>query len=252
MSDLLKAVSTGFTAFTATNLDDILILLLFFSQISATFRRRHIVAGQYLGFTALVLASLPGFFGSMLLPRPWIGMLGIVPIAIGVSRLLTPDSDDEEDTEVPLTSQQSWLTSILSPQTYSVAAVTFANGGDNIGIYVPLFASSSWQHLTIILMVFFALVGVWCYTAYRLMQVPAIAQSLTYYGNQLVPFVLIGLGILILIDSHTLENRGLAVLTLLITGLFVLNLFRNAVRSPDMAVSEIVISDIAVSDVNEH
>jgi len=32
--------------------------------------------------------------------------------------------------------------SLLSPQTYKVAAVTFANGGDNIGIYVPLFASS--------------------------------------------------------------------------------------------------------------
>ncbi len=34
------------------------------------------------------------------------------------------------------------LASVLNPQTYKVAAVTVANGGDNIGIYVPLFASS--------------------------------------------------------------------------------------------------------------
>lgn len=60
--------------------------------------------------------------------------------------------------------------------------------------------------------------------AYRLRQLPAIAQSLTQYGNQLVPYVLIGLGILILIDSHTLENRGLALLTLLLSGLCTLHL----------------------------
>lgn len=96
MNELVIAISTGITAFTATNLDDILILLLFFSQVNAAFRRRHIVAGQYLGFTALVLASLPGFFGSLIFPPDWIGMLGLLPIAIGLSRLLNPDTDDGE------------------------------------------------------------------------------------------------------------------------------------------------------------
>lgn len=231
MNELLKAISTGFTAFTATNLDDILILLLFFSQVNSVFRRRHIVAGQYLGFAALVAVSLPGFFSSMVLPRPWIGMLGIVPIVIGLSRLINSVQDEEEETETPQTAERSWYTSFLSPQAYSVAAITFANGGDNIGIYVPLFASSNGLTLSVILVVFLVLVGVWCFAAYRLMQVPAIAKSLTDYGNQLVPFVLIGLGMLILIDSHTLENRGLAVLTLLISGLFGLHLFRSATRA---------------------
>jgi cadmium resistance transport/sequestration family protein len=242
LTELLKAISTGFTAFTATNLDDVLILLLFFSQVNAVFQKRHIVTGQYLGFAALVAISLPGFLGSMLLPRPWIGMLGMVPIIIGISRLITPDQEDDEPDESPSQVHPSWWSSVLSPQSYSVAAVTFANGGDNIGIYVPLFASSNGQSLIVILSVFFALVGVWCYTAYRLVQLPAIAASLTRYGNQLVPFVLIGLGILILIDSHTLENRGLAVLTLVLSGLFTLHLFRNATRSqaelPDLIIPD--------------
>ncbi|MBD1909893.1 MULTISPECIES: cadmium resistance transporter [unclassified Leptolyngbya] len=238
MPDLLKAISTGFTAFTATNLDDILILLLFFSQVNSLFRRRHIVAGQYLGFAALVAISLPGFFGSMLLPRPWIGMLGIVPIAIGASRLICADVEEDEEDIFP-TTQNSWMGSLLSPQSYSVAAVTFANGGDNIGIYVPLFASSQGASLMVILAVFFTLVGVWCFTAYRLTQVPAIAESLTYYGNQLVPFVLIGLGILILLDSHTLENRGLAVLTLVISGFCILHLFRSAGRTLALSVPKV-------------
>lgn len=227
MNTLTNAISVGFTAFTATNLDDIVILLLFFSQVNAIFRRRHIVAGQYLGFGALVLASIPGFFSSMLFPRPWIGLLGILPIAIGLSRLLSQDKEETAvDPAVPA-SKGPWFTSVLSPQAYSVAAVTFANGGDNVGIYMPLFASSTWESLAAILAVFFSLVGVWCYAAYQLTRLPVITEMLTRYGSHLVPFVLIGLGILILVDSHTLENRGLATLTLAISGLVLLMLLKQ-------------------------
>ena len=215
MNELLTAISTGMTAFTATNLDDILILLLFFSQVNAVFRRRHIVFGQYLGFTALVLASLPGFFGRLIFPPDWIGMLGLLPIAIGLSRLLNPETDDSEAEAELEQSENSFFSSFLSPQTYSVAAVTVANGGDNIGIYVPLFASNTLESLAVILAVFFAMVGVWCYAAYRLIQMRAIADTLTRYGNQLVPFVLIGLGIAILVKSGTLASPTLSIISLL-------------------------------------
>lgn len=227
MNSLLTSIPTAITAFTATNLDDVLILLLFFSQVGTTFAKRHIVIGQYLGFAALVGASLSGYFGGLLMPRDWIGMLGILPIAIGLNRLFIPETEEEEVSENQPEKSSSWFSNLLSPQVYSVAAVTFANGGDNVGIYVPLFAASTWESLLVILGVFFSMVGVWCYTAYRLIQVPAIADSLSRYGNYLVPFVLIGLGILIMIDSHTLENRGLVVLTLLIGGSVILNLGRN-------------------------
>ncbi|UBF30418.1 cadmium resistance transporter (plasmid) [Kovacikia minuta CCNUW1] len=234
MSNLITAFSAGITAFVATNLDDILILLLFFSQINTLFRRRHIIAGQYLGFAGLVVACLPGFFGSALFPRPWIGLLGLVPIAIGLNRFL----NQEEDTPVELQeinwAERPWYANFLSPQAYGVAAVTFANGGDNIGIYIPLFANSAWEELLVILGVFFSLVGIWCYTAFQLTRLPVIADVLTRYGNQLVPFVLIGLGMLILIDSRTLENRGLATLALVIGGLVLLMLFRNAERTAIM------------------
>ncbi|MGH2415773.1 MAG: cadmium resistance transporter, partial [Microcystaceae cyanobacterium] len=169
MNGLVTAIPAGITAFMATNLDDIVILLLFFSQVDELFRRRHIVAGQYLGFMALVLASLPGFFGGLLFPQPWIGMLGLLPIAIGMSRLFNPDTDESEVTAEAKVepSKYSFLSSFLSPQTYSVAAVTLANGGDNVSIYVPLFASSSWESLLVILGEFLLLVGIWCYAAYQ-------------------------------------------------------------------------------------
>ncbi len=212
MNWLVTAIITGITSFAATNIDDIVILMLFYAQVNVTFRKRHIVAGQYLGFTALIIASLPGFFGGLIVPRVWIGLLGLLPIAIGIRELVNRQDDAEAEVQTITTDfEQSSssktagaiLASVLNPQTVRVAAVTVANGGDNIGIYVPLFASSNLPSLGVILSVFFLLVGVWCYVAYRLTSLPAVANVLTRYGRALVPFVLIGLGIFILLESGT-------------------------------------------------
>jgi cadmium resistance transport/sequestration family protein len=206
MSWWIRTAIAASTAFVATNIDDIVILMLFFSQTNSSFRRRHIVVGQYLGFLALIIASLPGFFGGLILPKPWIGLLGILPIAIGISYLINKEDDEEvqtvsdSDTRVA----QNLLVAI-APQTYKVAAVTFANGGDNIGIYVPLFASSNLANLAVILLTFSILIAVWCYVAYSLTRHRAIAQILTKYGKRIVPFVLIGLGIFILLESGTYQ-----------------------------------------------
>jgi cadmium resistance transport/sequestration family protein len=211
--ELIAATIAGATAFVATNIDDIAILMLFFAKVNSHFRPRHIVAGQYLGFTGLILASLPGFFGGAIVPRPWLGWLGLVPIAIGIHHLFNRETDEPTIQTVShartnSTSDRSWrsrLTSVMSPQTYQVAAVTFANGGDNIGIYVPLFARSNLLSLGIILGVFAIGIAFWCFLAQQLTRQPLVAKTLTDYGYQIVPFVLISLGIFIFIDSGTYE-----------------------------------------------
>ena len=230
MDELVTAVPTGLVAFTATNIDDVVMLTLFFSQVNAVFRNRHVVVGQYLGFGALVVASLPGFFGGLIVPRAWIGMLGAIPIAFGISRLL---SQDANESEVEVTQSGSTWLNFLSPQAFNVAAVTVANGSDNISIYAPLFASSSLETLLVILSTFFLMVGVWCVVAYKLTRMGAIADSLTRYGNYLAPFVLIGLGVLILVDSHVLESPGLTTIALVAGCFCLLTLFRNE-RSPEV------------------
>jgi cadmium resistance protein CadD (predicted permease) len=87
------------------------------------------------------------------------------------------------------------------PQTYHVAAVTVANGGDNIGIYIPLFANSSAIELIVILVIFLVMLGLWCWLAFYLARHPAVAPPLTRYGSILVPYILIGLGLFILIEN---------------------------------------------------
>ncbi|CAD5967684.1 Cadmium resistance transporter [Planktothrix tepida] len=215
MNEFITAISTGTAAFAATNIDDIFILTLFFSQVNALFRRRQIVIGQYLGFTLLLLASLPGFFGSLLIPPDWIRGLGLVPVILGIYYLLKSQEDEDDDSptiETSLTSDNpSFWQNWLSPQTYGVAAVTVANGSDNIGIYVPLFASSSWETLLTILCTFFSLVGVWCYVAYKLTHFPTIAKVLTGYGNTFVPCVLIGLGVFIVKENLLLALLALGI-----------------------------------------
>ncbi|WP_315791182.1 cadmium resistance transporter [Fischerella sp. JS2] len=211
MSQIIATITKAIIAFAATNIDDIIILLLFFSQLDPHFRRRHVFIGQYLGFAAIVLASLPGFFGGLVVSRVWIGLLGILLIAIGIKQLLNKETENTEVQNVntnfePSTTSKpilNFILSILSPQTYKVAAVTFANGGDNIGIYIPLFAGNNFASLIVILIVFFVMVGVWCAVAFLLSRQARIAYILSRYGKKTVPFVLIGLGLYIMYERGT-------------------------------------------------
>lgn len=202
MNWVVEAMLTGITAFVATNVDDIVILTLLFARVDQILRRRHIVLGQYLGFCGLILASLPGFLGGLVLPKAWLGWLGLLPIAIGLHQLLHTETNEESFQTVSVSQPRS-RASLFSPQTYQVAAITIANGGDNIGIYVPLFANSSPAELGIILSVFLILIGVWCILGYQFAQHPFISHTLTRYGHRLVPFVLIALGVFIIVESRS-------------------------------------------------
>lgn len=202
------ALATGALTFVATNIDDIFILTLFFSQVNKRLHGWHIVAGQYLGFTALVLISLLGFVGGLIIPRAWIGLLGLVPILLGIRQWLGGGEDDEqesaEEEEVgALAKAGSWKA------IAGVAAVTFANGGDNIGIYTPLFASINLPQLIVILSLFYMLLAALCYAGYLITRHRLVARTLARYGHWIVPFVLVALGIYIIIENGTLALFGL-------------------------------------------
>ena len=233
MQELIQAMITGITAFAATNIDDILILVLLFAQTSPPInsqinsptnspqtnenplvRPQHIVAGQYLGFGVLVLASLPGFVGGFMVPRPWLGWLGLVPIAIGINQLLQnsdPENNGQDVQTVTKQSQKQVLSRFINPQIYQVAAITVGNGGDNISIYVPLFANSNLSQLLVILVVFLVMIAIWCGIAYSLTRHPLILKALARYGNTIVPLVLIALGIYIFIESETYKLLGIKI-----------------------------------------
>ena len=212
MSWLISTLIIGISVAFATTFDDNLYLTAFFGKVNRSFRPKHIIIGEFLGFTTLVCASLPGFFGGLLIPSTWIGLLGLLPIAIGISNFMSREEEGEtvQAVSVDLTSpvkcerhKKSLLATIRDPQTYRVSAVTVANGGNNIGIYVPLFASSNLPSLGVILCVCYFTVGVWCLLSYNLTRNPLMAPVLTRYGRKIFPFVLIYLGLSILIKSES-------------------------------------------------
>jgi cadmium resistance transport/sequestration family protein len=189
MQSVMASIAPPLFSFIVTNIDDLFILMLFFSQTGQGFKKRHVVIGQYLGFGALVLVSLFGYAGSLFLPRQAIALLGIFPIAIGVKALL-----DRSDDETPELAFRSSL---------AVSAVTFANGGDNIGIYIPFFANYQPQQLAIVILIFLLMVAVWCFVALVLIRQRAIANLLQNYGGAIVPFVFIALGVYIVWENLT-------------------------------------------------
>jgi cadmium resistance protein CadD (predicted permease) len=196
MIDIISLISIGVAAFAATNIDDIFVLMLFFSSL--TFPVRQVVLGQYIGIGLLVSISALASFISLVIPTYIIGLLGIAPIVIGVKKLVTLRKKDESNSKSKETAQDKKNNLGFA----AVAAVTFSNGGDNIGVYAPLFAKyNTASQITTLVTIFMAMTAVWCMAAYYLVNHPLVASRIRRIGHIALPFVLIGLGTYILIES---------------------------------------------------
>ena len=161
MIDILGLVVIGIAAFAATNIDDIFVLMMFFSSL--TFPVRQVILGQYLGIGLLVAISVLGSLITLVVPTYIIGLLGIVPIAIGIKNLLELKNKYKSPPRQIVTDKKS--KSYLS--FLAVAAVTCSNGGDNIGVYTPLFSKyNAVSQITALAAVFMVMTAVWCIAAY--------------------------------------------------------------------------------------
>jgi len=186
----LAGQATGM--FAVTNVDDLVLLALFFGRAAGDRgAAARVVAGQYLGFAAILGASIVGALGVGLLPVAVIPYFGLLPLLLGVRAgwLAWRDRGDAED-EAP-----------AAVGVLAVAAVTFANGGDNIGVYVPVFATAGTGGLIVFAVVFLALVAVWCAAGRFLATRPTIARALSRWGHIVLPVVLVGIGVLILVGQ---------------------------------------------------
>lgn len=192
----MEFIVTSVLAFVSTNLDDLFILTLFFGN--RKFREREIVTGQLLGITTLILISLAGSLLGLLVNKAYIGLLGLFPLYLGIRSAWTL-LKKEPATGAP---QQKDETKSKS-NALTVAGVTIANGGDNIGIYIPLFAALSWPGKVSMIAVFMMMTLLWCLAAKYFTQHPRIALLADRYGHRVNPVVLIALGLFILHESGT-------------------------------------------------
>ncbi|WP_429223983.1 cadmium resistance transporter [Methanobacterium oryzae] len=179
-------------AFVATNIDDLFVLMIFFAN--KDYKNNQIVIGQYLGVSFLILISLLGYFFKFIVPMSVIGLLGIFPIIIGLKSLIDLKNRDKED-EIGenLKSKGSSI--------FTVTFVSFINGGDNIGVYTPLFATLDIYQLFVMVVVFMTMIGIWCLISQYLTNHRVIGDKIKKYGHLIFPFVLIALGIYIILSN---------------------------------------------------
>ncbi|MDC3956889.1 cadmium resistance transporter [Polyangium jinanense] len=189
MGEVFSALPVGIVVFASTNVDDLLLLSAFFSDPS--FKPRHVVAGQLLGIAVLVAASAACALFAFVVPEGWIGLLGVVPLGLGL-RGLWALRQGEEEGDAPEVEPGAGM---HSSKVLAVAGVTVANGGDNLGVYIPLFSSAP-KLVPLYAAVFVVMTGVWCAIGYHLVHNELLGRRIRRWGRLALPFVLVALGLL--------------------------------------------------------
>ena len=185
--------------FVGTNVDDIIVLTVLFLSSRAVGRPRpgQIWAGQYAGVAILVLASVLAALGLTIVPDDWVGLLGLIPIGLGVIGLVAAirnHDDDEADTPAVATG------------VVSVAGLTIANGADNISVYTPVFRTIGPGPSAVTMIVFAIGIALWCLAGSWLGSHKKIVQSVERNGEWLIPVVFIAIGVLVVVESGLLAK----------------------------------------------
>lgn len=191
---VIETILTSVASFAATNMDDIFIDTILFAQAEKKRDVRAIVMGKYVGIGFLVIVSFLGAYFLKAVPQIYIRLLGVIPIFIGIRQWFDAQKDDGGEETVDSGRRSCGMTA-------SVALITIANGADNIGVYIPLFASFSAGQMMILCAVFAFMIALWCVWAKRISDLPLLNKFLVRYKHILVPIVLVLLGIYILMQK---------------------------------------------------
>jgi cadmium resistance protein CadD (predicted permease) len=185
-------VGNAAAVFAATNLDDLLILVILLAEAETSGRSRwRVVAGQYLGFIAILAVALLGAVGAGFLPARYHPWLGLLPIALGL--------------------RAGWLllrrrgptgpaVGVL-PGVPSIALLTLASGGDNVGAYVPVLSGDGAAETAAYVAVFLACLGLWCLLGMALTAHHTVRAGLARWADVVLPVVLLGIGVTILLSG---------------------------------------------------
>lgn len=168
-------------AFLSTNIDDFFLLTFLFSAENV--RKSNIYAGHFLGIMFLGIVSYLGAYGLTALFEKYIFLLGILPITLGIKAIFDKDDDDNI---------------IIGSSILSIMLLTVSSGGDNIGVYIPVFSRMDVSHFILPLVIFGVMSMMWCFIAQKLSALPALRWFIEKYKRVLVPVIFILLGIFII------------------------------------------------------
>ncbi|HHJ8336581.1 TPA: CadD family cadmium resistance transporter, partial [Streptococcus pyogenes] len=191
---------TSIILYSGTAVDLLIILMLFFAKRKSRKDIINIYLGQFLGSVSLILLSLLFAFVLDYIPsKEILGLLGLIPIFLGLKVLLLGDSDGEAIAKEGLRKDNKNL-------IFLVAMITFAScGADNIGVFVPYFTTLNLANLIVALLTFLVMIYLLVFSAQKLAQVPSVGEILEKYSRWFIAVVYLGLGIYILIENNSFD-----------------------------------------------
>ena len=197
---MIQNVVTSIILYSGTAVDLLIILMLFFAKRKSRKDIINIYLGQFLGSVSLILLSLLFAFVLNYIPsKEILGLLGLIPIFLGLKVLLLGDSDGEAIAKDGLRKDNKNL-------IFLVAMITFAScGADNIGVFVPYFITLNLANLIVALLTFLVMIYLLVFSAQKLAQVPSVGEILEKYSRWFIAVVYLGLGIYILIENNSFD-----------------------------------------------
>ena len=197
---MIQNVVTSIILYSGTAVDLLIILMLFFAKRKSRKDIINIYLGQFLGSVSLILLSLLFAFVLNYIPsKEILGLLGLIPIFLGLKVLLLGDSDGEAIAKDGLRKDNKNL-------IFLVAMITFAScGADNIGVFVPYFITLNLANLIVTLLTFLVMIYLLVFSAQKLAQVPSVGEILEKYSRWFIAVVYLGLGIYILIENNSFD-----------------------------------------------
>ncbi|HEM6529256.1 TPA: CadD family cadmium resistance transporter [Streptococcus suis] len=197
---MIQNVVTSIILYSGTAVDLLIILMLFFAKRKSRKDIINIYLGQFLGSVSLILLSLLFAFVLDYIPsKEILGLLGLIPIFLGLKVLLLGDSDGEAIAKEGLRKDNKNL-------IFLVAMITFAScGADNIGVFVPYFTTLNLANLIVALLTFLVMIYLLVFSAQKLAQVPSVGETLEKYSRWFIAVVYLGLGIYILIENNSFD-----------------------------------------------
>ena len=198
-----KTIISAIGVYISTSIDYLIVLIILFAQLPQNKQKWHIYAGQYLGTGLLVGVSLVAAYVVNFVPEAWmVGLLGLIPIYLGIRFAIVGEGEEEEEEEIIERLEQSKANQLF----WTVTLLTIASGGDNLGIYIPYFASLDWAQTLVALLVFAIGIIIFCELSRVLSSIPLISETIEKYKRIIVPLVFILLGLYIMYESGTIET----------------------------------------------
>lgn len=197
---MIQNIVTSIILYSGTAVDLLIILMLFFAKRKSRKDIINIYLGQFLGSVSLILLSLLFAFVLNYIPsKEILGLLGLIPIFLGLKVLLLGDSDGEAIAKDGLRKDNKNL-------IFLVAMITFAScGADNIGVFVPYFTTLNLANMIVTLLTFLVLIYLLVFSAQKLAQVPSVEETLEKYSRWFIAVVYLGLGMYILIENNSFD-----------------------------------------------